>query len=329
MFDFDAARKRSELYMNIREFFIDKDYLEVFTPTLAPALIPEPTIRIFETEFRNEFTGNLPLYMIPSPEVFMKKLLAGGSPSIFQISQCFRNAEQLGDIHNPEFTMLEYYTLGFDERDSIGLTIEMIAKTAVASPSWLEEKPLIITMDEAMARYAGVDMEKAEDLDYLRAEARRLGLEPQDGESWDDTFNRVFLTYTEPSLPKDRQVYLTSYPAGIRCLAKADGRVRKRWEMYIGGIEVANCYAEETDREETACYFREEERKLIDERTGTGDAIPPADRDFPGLAMPESSGVAMGLDRLLAAFLGLKTIEPLLLFPLSDMLTDGKSRQGK
>ena len=308
--------------MNIREFFIGKDYLEVFTPTLAPALIPEPTIRIFETEFRNEFTGNLPLYMIPSPEVFMKKLLAAGSPSIFQISQCFRNAEQLGDIHNPEFTMLEYYTLGFDERDSIGLTIEMIAKTAIASPSWLEEEPLIITMDEAMARYAGVDMEKAEDLDYLRAEARRLGLEPQDGESWDDTFNRIFLTYTEPSLPKDRRVYLTDYPDRIRCLAKkADGRpCRKRWEMYIGGIEIANCYDEETDREETRSYFEEEERRLCDERRGTGDVIPPADPSFPQLAIPQSSGAAMGLDRLLAAHLGLNCIEPLLLFPLSDML---------
>ena len=133
MFDFNAARKRSELYMNIRKFFIEKDYLEVFTPTLAPALIPEPTIKIFGTEFRNEFTGNLPLYMIPSPEVFMKKLLAAGSPSIFQISQCFRNSEQLGDIHNPEFTMLEYYTLGFDEMDSIRLTIEMLEKIKVSN----------------------------------------------------------------------------------------------------------------------------------------------------------------------------------------------------
>ena len=313
--------------MNIREFFIGRDYLEVFTPTLAPALIPEPTIRAFATEFRNEFTGNLPLYLIPSPEIFMKKLLAAGSPSLFQISQCFRNAEQLGDIHNPEFTMLEYYTLGFDEKDSIDLTIEMMRKTAVASPGWLDEEPLIITMDEAMAEYAGVDMEKAEDIDYLRKEARRLGLEPQEDESWDDTFNRIFLTYAEPSLPRGREVYLTSYPAGIRCLAKQDGRTRKRWEMYINGIEIANCYAEETDRKETEDYFREEEAKLIRERRGTGDAIPPADSSFPSLDIPMSSGVAMGLDRLLAAQLGLKTIEPLLLFPLSAMLSDGKSKE--
>lgn len=329
MFDFNAARKRSELYMNIRKFFIEKDYLEVFTPTLAPALIPEPTIKIFGTEFRNEFTGNLPLYMIPSPEVFMKKLLAAGSPSIFQISQCFRNSEQLGDIHNPEFTMLEYYTLGFDEMDSIRLTIEMLEKIKVSEPEWLSKEPLIITMDEAMKEYAGVDMEKAEDIMYLRTEAERLGLDPPENESWDDTFNRIFLTYTEPSLPADRQVYLTAYPAGIRCLAKQDGRTRKRWEMYINGMEVANCYAEETDRAETEDYFMKEEAILAEERKTTGDVIPPADPDFPSITMPESSGVAIGLDRLLAAYLGLKTIEPLLLFPLSDMLTFGKSRQSE
>ena len=103
--------------MNIRKYFIDKDYLEVSTPTLSPYLIPEPTIKTFRTEFINPFMERTSLFMIPSPEIFMKKLLAAGSGSIFQISQCFRNAEQLGDVHNPEFTMLEYYTVNADEKD--------------------------------------------------------------------------------------------------------------------------------------------------------------------------------------------------------------------
>ena len=266
MFDFNAARKRSELLMSIRQFFTDKDFLEVSTPTLSPYLIPEPTIKVFSTEFRNEFTGNLPLFMIPSPEIFMKKLLAAGSGSIFQISQCFRNAEQLGNIHNPEFTMLEYYAVGADESDSIDLTIEMIDKTKLdCCPGWIEEKPLVITMAEAMKKYAGIDMDKAENIGYLRREAEKLSLSPAPDEPWDDTFNRIFLTYTEPSLPKDREVYLTEYPERIRCLAAKDSSrpVRKRWEMYIDGIEVANCYAEETDKGEMASYFAEEEARLI------------------------------------------------------------------
>ena len=324
MYNFEAARKRSELLMNIRKYFIGKDYLEVSTPTLSPYLIPEPTIKAFETRFINEFAVSRDLYLIPSPEIFMKKLLAAGSGSIFQISQCFRNAEQLGDVHNPEFTMLEYYTVGADDEDSIGITIDMIEKTKLhgVSPSWLENKPLVITMHEAMMKYAGVDMDKAEDIGYLRSEAIRLGLNPGENEEWDDTFNRIFLTYTEPALPKDREVYLTQYPDKIKCLAKDDGTkpVKRRWEMYIGGIEIANCYDEETDKAKTEKYFREEEEKLIRERTGTEDIIVPADPSFPGLPIPDSSGVAIGLDRLLAVHLGLNSIEPLLLFSLSDML---------
>ena len=324
MYNFEAARKRSELLMNIRRYFIDKDYLEVSTPTLSPYLIPEPTIKAFGTRFINEFAGSRDLYLIPSPEIFMKKLLAAGSGSIFQISQCFRNSEQLGDVHNPEFTMLEYYTVGADDKDSIAITEDMIRSTALKgiAPQWLEEKPLVITMGEAMMKYAGVDMDKAENIDHLRKEAKRLGLEPGEDESWDDTFNRIFLTYTEPSLPKDREVYLTEYPDKIACLAKNEKNrpVKKRWEMYISGIEIANCYDEETDKNETEKYFREENRKMRELREGTDDIIPEIDPSFPSLNIPQSSGGAMGLDRLLAVHLGLNCIEPLLLFPLSDML---------
>ncbi len=329
MFDFKGAARRSELCRNIRAYFDSKGYLEVSTPTLSPYLIPEPTIKAFRTEFRNEFTGNLDLYLIPSPEIFMKRLLAAGSPSIYQISTCFRNAEQLGDVHNPEFMMLEYYTLGFDDKDSIALTIDMIEKTRIGEhQGWMDKKSLVITMAEAMDRWAGVDMEKGEDIAYLRKEAERLGQMPAETDTWDDVFNRIFLTYVEPSIPKDRPVYITDYPARIRCLAKAygDRPCRKRWEMYINGIEVANCYDEETDKEETRRYFEEEEARLISERRGTGDAIPPCDPSFPDLDIPQSSGVAMGLDRLLAAEMGLDSIEPLLLFPLSDMLVGGNSR---
>ncbi|MFA7109218.1 MAG: amino acid--tRNA ligase-related protein [Sphaerochaetaceae bacterium] len=120
MYDFAIAKKRNELYKNIREFFDDKGYLEVDTPSLSDNLIPENSIENFSTMFSNEFLLSKEFYLIPSPEVFMKKLFVQEDcPSIYQISKCFRNSEQLGKIHNPEFSMLEYYTKGFDEKDSI------------------------------------------------------------------------------------------------------------------------------------------------------------------------------------------------------------------
>lgn len=322
MFDFKAQKARSLLYKNIRSYFDDLDYLEVFTPTLSPSLIPEPTIKAFGTEFINEFTGNLDLYMIPSPEIFMKELLASGSPSIYQISTCFRNSEQLGDVHNPEFSMLEYYTLGYDDSDSLSLTIDMIEKTAISEMKWMKEKPLVITMEEAMREYAGVDLIKAQDISFLREEAERLNLYIPEKESWEDTFNRIFINFVEPNLPKDREVYLRDYPKQIECLAKdySDKPYKMRWEMYINGIEVANCYTEETDRAKIKAYYEKEQRILEEEREKSGDVVSKADLSFASLQQPEMSGVAIGLDRLLLTEYGKTEIEDVLLFPMKNML---------
>ena len=323
MFDFNAQRSRSELFMNIRKYFIEKGYLEVFTPTLSTSLIPEPTIKAFSSKFINEFTGNLELFMIPSPEIFMKELIANGSGSIFQISQCFRNSEQLGDVHNPEFTMLEYYSMDLTDEESIDLTIDMIGKTAIAKPDWLKEKPMIITMEEAFWKYAGVDLLKCQDINHLRREAERLGLSSSiaEDESWEDTFNRIFLTFVETELPKDRQVYLRDYPTQIDCLAKnyEDKPYKMRWEMYIKGIEVANCYTEETDKKRIKSYYINEQKRLEKERANSQDVISKADLSFADLDMPECSGVAIGLDRLLLTQYKGNEIEPLLLFPMSRM----------
>ena len=322
MIDFKAQKARAELYRNIRSFFSDRNYLEVFTPSLSPSLIPEPTIKVFSTLFKNEFVGEKEFYLSPSPEIFMKEMIASGSGSIFQISSCFRNSEQLGDVHNPEFTMLEYYTMGFSDKDSISLTHEMIKETAISSPQWLKNDPLVITMEEAMKEYAGVDLIKAQDYGYLKSEAERLNLYVPDKESWEDTFNRIFLTYVEPSLPIDREVYLCDYPSQIECLAKnyPDRPYKKRWEMYIKGIEIANCYDEERDKDKILSYYKREQEILETERRETGDAISKADFSFANLEMPQCSGGAIGLDRLLLVEYGGEEIAPILSFPMCEML---------
>ena len=321
MFDFSYQKYRSKLYNNIRSFFTEKNYLEVFTPTLSPYLIPEPTIKVFGTKFYNEFIGEKELFLIPSPELYMKELLALGSGSIFQISECFRNSEQLGDVHNPEFTMLEYYTVGANDSDSIDLTIDMLRKTAINDRGWLKKDPLILTVEEAMWRWAKVDLLKTQDISFLKEEAERLNLYVPKEESWEDTFNKIFITYVEPNLPKDSQVYLRDYPKQIDCLAKnyADKPYKKRWEMYIDGIEIANCYDEETDTTKIKDYYSREQQKLETERQSSMDVISPSSPDFPNLVIPSSSGVAIGLDRLLMVNLKMKEISSLLAFPMSNL----------
>lgn len=319
-YNFDNARKRAELYANIRKYFTEKGYLEVETPTLSPDLIPEPTIDNFGTTFINEFAGSKDMYMIPSPEVFMKRLIAHNSGSIFEISKCFRNSEQLGEIHNPEFTMLEYYTVDADEVDSINLTKDFLKKTAIegacscVTAPWLE-----MTVREAVLKYTGLDLDKLQNPKDLREAAEKLGLLIPGPEPWDDTFNRIFCNFVETAIPEDRPVLFTDYPKQIDCLAVQNGNYRRRWELYIGGIEVANCYLEERDVQTIKAYYEREYQRLIQERNLNGKVIPDIDEKFADefATFPPCSGVAIGLDRLLMAELGEKEIDNVLLFPFS------------
>ncbi len=313
--NFDIARNRSILYSGIRKYFSDKGYLEVETPTLSPDLIPEPTIDNFGTVFINEFEGSREMYMIPSPEIFMKKLIAQGSGSIFEISKCFRNCEQLGQIHNPEFSMLEYYTVDYDEEDSIVLTKDFLKKTAGISDDWIE-----MTVREAILKYTGLDLENLQNPKELRTEAEKLGLLISGPEPWDDTFNRIFCNFVETAIPTDRPVLFKDYPKQIECLAVQKGNYRRRWELYINGIEIANCYLEETDPEIIRRYYKKEYQKLLALRSANGKVIPDCDEEFASVfnSFPKCSGVAIGLDRLLMAKLGEKDIDDVLLFPFSD-----------
>ncbi len=321
--DLKAARERSLLYRGIREYFNARGYLEVDTPTLSPDLIPEATIDNFGTLFLNEFSGSREMYMIPSPEIFIKKLLAQGSGSVFEISKCFRNCEQLGRTHNPEFTMLEYYTVGFDEKDSIALTQDMIRKTALDNcPKEVLQDFEILSVHDATLRYAKVDIDELQNPRDLRKAAEGLGLPIPGPEPWDDTFNRIFINFVETALPTDHPVCLTDYPKQIECLAEANGNYRRRWELYICGIEVANCYLEERDAEIARDYYRREYQKLLSLRSDNGKTIPDVDDSFCDVlsAMPKCSGVAIGLDRLLILETGRKDIDEVLLFPFSEML---------
>ncbi|MBP5757076.1 MAG: elongation factor P--(R)-beta-lysine ligase [Spirochaetales bacterium] len=319
----NAAKARSLLYANIRNYFTKRGYLEVETPTLSPDLIPEATIDNFGTTFINEFQGSREMYMIPSPEIFIKKLLAAGSGSVFEISKCFRNCEQLGQSHNPEFTMLEYYTVDFNEKDSIALTQDMIRKTALdGCPASVLEDFEILSVRDAMKRYANVDIDNLQNPKDLRKAAQDLGLPIPGPESWDDTFNRIFINFVETSISKDHPVCLTDYPKQIECLAVENGNYRRRWELYINGLEVANCYLEETDQEKARSYYRSEYQKLVSLRGDNGKVIPDVDDTFCETLskLPKCSGVAIGLDRLLMVESAAKDIDDVLLFPFSQML---------
>jgi lysyl-tRNA synthetase class 2 len=310
----EVMRARAETLAAIRSFFSDRGYLEVDTPQLAPALIPESMIATFSTEFSSPSHDTKGLFLVPSPEIWMKRLIAEGSGNLFQIGHCFRNAEQIGRTHNPEFTMLEWYTLGADYFDSADRTDELLGALSKGAPTGVRPPCRRMSMAEAFDEIAGIDLAACMEIDLLKEVALRAGVAMPEPAQWEELFNALFLQLVEPELPQDRPLILYNYPSNIATLAKQipDTPWSERWELYVDGIEVANCFTEETDPIRVAQYYRHEEARL-----GTTSAS--SDKSFPALfstGFPACSGVALGVDRLLMALLGIQDIQGVIFFPL-------------
>ncbi len=311
---FELLRKRAEIIRTIRDFFCKRQYLEIDTPVLSPHLIPESTIEIFKTDRVSPYTEEKDeMYLIPSPEIWMKKALAQGSGNIFQITKSFRNSEQKGKQHNNEFTMMEWYTVNADYMDSLNLMEELLSELYSRYKNESIKPPVLrITMKEAFISYTGIDLDKCGTEKELTAEIKRNNLEINPDYSWEEAFNTVFLTEVEPMLPKDRPVVLLDYPVQIPCLAKKGDRgIYERWELYINGIETANCYTEETDRETVDRFFRSEFREKAD------SSVPHhVDFSYTDIfnTFPECSGTAVGIDRLVMAAAGIDDIKDILSF---------------
>ncbi|MDR1468834.1 MAG: LysR family transcriptional regulator [Spirochaetaceae bacterium] len=328
--DIEQHSFRSKIFSAIRAFFDEAGFIEVDTPLLSPDLIPESCLEVFKTERllpvgggnggsgRGGKAGDL--YLVPSPEIHMKKIIAAYQKSIYQICKCFRNGESVGRMHNYEFTMLEYYTVGADYRDSVRITECLFAALTrllpgLGLPVPDEARPPFtrMTVNEAFIAYAGFDLYEAAEKGTLFGEARKKGIPVPEGTGTPVLYDVIFVQEVEPKLGTERPLVLTDYPAFVPTLARLnpDGRTRQRWELYMRGVELANCYSEETDGAAVRQFFEEEAREK-ERRAIVRHAV---DHDYWTLFAPENgrgfpacSGVAMGLDRLLMVLAGRKAI---------------------
>ncbi len=313
--DIEIMQARSRMVTALREFFLSRGYLEVDTPSLAPSLIPESCLEVFATEYVHPTEKGRPLYLIPSPEIWMKKLIAATGRSVFQLCKAWRNAESISRIHNPEFTMLEYYGVGLTSNDNIGLTEELFDALAdEKTPPHARPPFRVMSMREAFSEFARADLDALAEPESMRAACRERGLLVASDASWDDAFNVLFLSLVEPALPQDRPLVLDRYPAGIECLA-ADipgTMYKERWELYVDGIEIANCFTEMANPEAVRRYFSSQSTKkkaalvphrIDDSYASIFDHFPPC------------SGVALGFERLMMVLLGKRSIADVLLFP--------------
>ena len=317
--DIEMLRERARIIRQARSFFDSKNYLELDTPLLSPDLIPESCLEVFETKRITPNGGSTPYWLIPSPEIWMKKIIAQHRVNVYQVCKCFRNGESSGFLHSPEFTMLEYYTMNADYMDSLALTEELFSDLASSASSPLCFPFERITVAEAFSRYAGFDLfAVTETPKGLEAEARRLDLDPAQGQSVGALYDLIFIHAVEPHLKQNLVVALLDYPAFVPTLAKksADGKTVERWELYFNGIELANCYSEETDPRRVRDFF-ESEAKAKERQAAINHTV---DHDywriFEKQRFPSCSGVALGLDRLIMAICGRSSIDSVLPFPM-------------
>ncbi len=324
--DAEALKKvfstRQKLNQGVRDFFQGRNYLEVETPSLAKHLIPESTIHPFTTTYYNEFAGGGERYLIPSPEVHLKELIAKGVGNVYEIARSFRNYEQLGKHHNPEFTMLEWYTMGVTYKESATIMEELwrylFQKIAPNNP--LGKTPWISTSVEELCRtYGDFELSAALRIPEIREVAKKHNITIDSEDNWESLFHKIFLTKVEPHFPKETPLILYDYPSQLPCLAKrkAGTPYRERWELFVGSLEIANCYTEEDNQKEVSRLLDEEYALRLSDQYA-----PVVDRDMEYHTIfeqfPPCSGVALGMDRILMLLMGASDISEVLPFGWSD-----------
>jgi lysyl-tRNA synthetase class 2 len=295
-----AARRsileaRARIIQQIRAFFVARDYLEVETPHRIPCNAPEEYI---------EPIPSAGAFLHTSPELCMKRLLAAGYPRLFQLCRCWRNAER-GSRHLPEFTMLEWYASHSDYRDLMRTCEELLyhlvpTETLVWQGRTISIRPPFerLTLAQAFERHAPVSLQ-----DVI---AR-------------DCFEEIYTEHVEPALGTKAPVFIYDYPAHMAALARtrADApHLAERFEFYIGGMELANAFSELTDAHEQRQRF---EHALAGMQTKAGQNLMPEAFLRELDHMPESAGIALGVDRLIMLLCGAENIDEVVAFTPEEL----------
>ncbi len=311
-------QKRAKIIQSIRHFFIERGLLEVETPTLSQSGVTDIHLFCFKTFFigpelssTKQTAAGLPLYLQTSPEFHMKRLLAAGSGSIFQICKAFRN-EESGRFHNPEFTLLEWYRVGFDHfllMDEMEQLLQLVLNC---------EKARRCTYQEVFLEILNVDPLTA-DIKELKKAGRHLKLGAVlDNETDKDTILQLlFCVAIEPVIALHKPCFVYNFPASQAALARIsadDPRVAERFEVYYKGIELANGFHELSDAQEQLKRFQEDNRL----RGLKGIEEMPIDQHFVNSLenLPDCAGVALGIDRLIMLATEQKHIDNVLSFAI-------------
>ena len=324
-------RARTEITTAVRSWFAEQGFIEVETGILQVSPGNETHLHAPRTELMRPDGARAPRFLRTSPEFACKKLLAAGEKRIFEFARVFRDRER-GDLHLPEFTMLEWYRAdsGYDAvmADSVVIAAHAAEATGIGQFSFRGKiadpfaEPELITVASAFERFAGIDLlatiSNGEGDRAALAQAAREKVRLSEDDTWSDIFSKVLVEHIEPRLGQGRLTILYEYPAPEAALARAkagDIRVAERFEVYACGVELANGFGELTDAAEQRRRFT----LAMDEKARRYGERYPLDEDFlAALAkMPQASGVALGFDRLVMLASGATRIDQVVWTPPS------------
>lgn len=323
--------KRSQIISKIREFLAGRNFLEVETPilnTIPGGAAAKPFIT-------HHNVLDLDLYLRIAPELYLKQLIIGGFDRVYEIGRNFRN-EGMSVKHNPEFTMLELYQAFTDLKGMMELTENLLGELAMLVNDSYEvewagktisfEPPFKrLSMIDAVKTYAHVDFNEVKTTEDAQALAKERGIETDSAHTWGDILNLFFEEFVEDQLIQPTFVY--DYPIEISPLAKkkpGSDTIVERFELFIGGNELANAYTELNDPEDQAERFHAQGKK----RAAGEEETYYADEDFLlalEYGMPPTGGLGIGIDRLVMFLTGEESIRDVLLFPTMRPLEKGKS----
>lgn len=322
---------REKVIHIIRKFFLDQGFHEVFTPVMVPVPSIEPNLEVFITELTTSKGVKRDGFLIMSPEFSIKKLLAAGVGSCFEITKCFRNAEEVSSLHNPEFTMLEWYRVGADYTD-VMTDFENLFHGIIGKDRFLYQgqeydikRPWPrISVSEAFNKFAGIDTETLLDENKLLEKGKQKGYNVDTETNWEQMFYQIFFNEIETKIAESRKpAIIYDYPLSQASLSRPkanDPRFAERFEVFLAGVELGNCFSELTDAAIQKSRFEED----LETRKLTGKSVYPIDEDLINAlasGLPQVSGIAVGVDRLVMLAADVPSIADTLFFPAKEIFS--------
>lgn len=313
------AQKRASVLQQVRQFFYDRNVVEVETPALSQSTVTD--VHLDALSCRYNFLADSPtsdstvLYLQTSPEFHMKRLLASGYGCIFQISKAFRH-EEYGKYHNPEFTMLEWYRIGFTHFELMAEVSDLLSLILNCN------KPTIETYQNVFINHVGIDplITSKDDLISLIDSHDKLSDWLIEQAGVDVLLQFIFSEIIEPNIGKEAPCFVYNFPrsqASLANICTEDNRVAQRFECYFQGVELVNGFNELTDSDSQLARFLEDKQQ----RKKLGMADKSIDDNFISAlshGLPKCSGVALGIDRLIMLALKAPNINQVISFPVDS-----------